>query len=262
LCEQFCSDIFVKEVEDGMAISVGMAMDGGDRITIVWAEEIDGSYLVDDGDFLSALEASDTNIRTGPRAEFIDSILKTAGAYWDRDTYEIRTETTDGPIPPERIIEFLTVLVRIRDVRYWTRDVVRSTFKADVTELISKEYSICADIEESCPVNDNLKEFPADIVVRPRIGGRVTAVYLVNSNDGLNESLALWQEAQRLGESNFNVMTIIEDGRLGVLSEPKKQRMQNRIDAVAIYKGDEMAAIERVGRIAGLPQRIPIRIRS
>jgi hypothetical protein len=46
------------------------------------------------------------------------------------------------------------------------------------------------------------------------------------------------------------------------VSEPKKQRMQNRIDAVAIYRGDEWAAIERVGKVAGLPQKVAIRSRS
>jgi hypothetical protein len=159
LCRHFCADLVVKEIADGIAISTGMAMDSGDRITIVLAEDINGSYLIGDGDFLSTLEASDINIRTGPRAEFINSILKSAGAYWDHDTYEIRTETVDGldgPMPAERVIAFLTALMRIRDVRYWTRDVVRSTFKADVTEIIQSEFGDLADIEESCPVNDKI----------------------------------------------------------------------------------------------------------
>jgi hypothetical protein len=99
------------------------------------------------------------------------------------------------------------------------------------------------------------------VVLRPRDGGKTTAVYLVSTNDGLNESLALWQEAQRLGASDFNVMAILEDGRIGSLSENKKQRVQNRIDAVAIYRGDERAAIERLGKVAGLTQRAVVRIR-
>ncbi|WP_114861876.1 DUF1828 domain-containing protein [Azospirillum brasilense] len=253
LCRHFCADILIKETADGLAVSAsGFGGDGGDRICFLIVDVGESHYLADDGDFLATLDASGMDIASGTRRQFIDGILRSAGAWWDSDTFVIRTDVREGPAVAGELIMFMTALVRVRDVRFWTRETVRSTFKEDVTAAIQTELSSVANINVGAPVDADLKEFPADVVLVPKGGGGRTAVYLVNTNDGLSEALALWQEARRLNRPDIKVMAIMEDEQNVALNKRKLQRTLNRIDNAAYFRGDEKAVIERLRITAGL----------
>lgn len=252
LCKHFCADILVKECGAGVVVSSGMALDGGDRISFMIVDVGDSYYLADDGDFLSSLDASGMDFAADGRRNFLEGTLGEAGAYWDSDTFVIRTNVREGTPSPGELISFLVSLVRVRDVRFWTKEAVRSTFKDDVTAAIRARFSDVANISVGKPVDDAFPEYPVDVVLRPAQGGISTAVYLVNSNDGLNEALMLWQEARSLKRDDVKVVAIIEDEDSAHLNRKKKQRTINRIDAFAYYRGDEKAVIERLGRVAEL----------
>lgn len=251
LCSHFCDDVRVRETPGGLAISSSLATDCGDRIVFYLQSLGDESYLADDGDFLSTLEARGIDIGSGTRQQFIDGVLREADAYWDRDSYEIRTPSA-AIVTSAAMVAFMTALIRLRDIRFWTRETVRSTFKEDVTSAIEDRFNDVAEIRIGKPVNDDFAEFPADVVVKPNHGGTPTAVYLVNTNDGVNEALSLWQEAQRLNCHDIKVMAILEDEQVAGISRRKFQRMANRVDSVGYYTRDERATLDRLSRTAGI----------
>lgn len=257
LCKHFCADILIKETSEGLVISSGIVPDFGDRIAFTINEVGSSHFLVDDGDFLSSLDASGMDLLADGRRQFLDGTLSSSGAFWDRSTFVIRTELREGPPTPAELIGFLTSLIRVRDIRFWTREVIRSTFKDDAIAAIRERFSTVANIDVAKPVDDSFPEFPADVVLHPLHTETATAVYLVNSNDDLGEALALWQEARSLGREDIKVFAILEDEKNDNLNKRKIQRTSNRIDAVAFFRGDEHAVIERVGRIAGLDKALP-----
>jgi hypothetical protein len=255
LCKYFCADVLIKETGVGLVVSVGgFGGDSHDRIGVRVVDVGGGYYLADDGDYLSSLDACGLDIANGGRRQFLDGILKSVGAFWDRETFVIRTEIREGSAKPADLISFLISLVRVRDVQFWTREVIRSTFKEDALSDIEKTFKNYANLNANSSIDSDLKEFPADVVVSPFGIEAKTAVYLVNSNDGMAEALGLWQETQRLAKTGINVMAIIESDETPGLNTKKVHRMANRIGHVAYYRGDERAAMERLRVVSGISQ--------
>jgi hypothetical protein len=147
----------------------------------------------------------------------------------------------------------MTALVRARDVAFWSRERIKSTFKDDAYQALVERFAERADLWRSAPVDASMQEFPADAVLRPRAqnGGTTptTAVFFVQALDTMNEALMLWMEARNQHRSDIRVAALVEDGTIN-LSSYKAQRAFNRIDATAIYRGDEKAAIDRIERVA------------
>ncbi|NPD70090.1 hypothetical protein HN018_21965 (plasmid) [Lichenicola cladoniae] len=104
---------------------------------------------------------------------------------------EIRQAPTDDAINLEEeptlreILDFLPAMSRAQDVSFWTKERVRSTFKEDATRALQDALGETADIEDNTAVDPGLKEFQADLTIRPRgggAGGIVTAVFLVQGD--------------------------------------------------------------------------------
>ncbi|MFI2770178.1 DUF1828 domain-containing protein, partial [Sulfitobacter sp. M22386] len=172
----------------------------GDKLSFYVVED-DGEYHIeDDGEYLSNLIAMGIPVDYGTRGNLLDAILDKGDSYWDRDTYEIKSNSFEASQVPEKSIAFLSSLIRIRDLELLTRDNIRSTFREDALMSVTDRFGEIADISENEPVNKEFSEFPADIVIRPKSSGAqftTGAVYLVNSNDKLNEALLLKIEASQ-----------------------------------------------------------------
>src|SRR5208283_2913063 len=105
---------------------------------------------------------------------------------------------------PHRVIEFISSMIRVRDLELITREIVRSTFREDAIEAITKSFGPVANLNEEAVVDREFSEFPADLVIRPKIAeGIPGAVYFVNTNDKLNEALLLQTEAQLHNRQDF-----------------------------------------------------------
>lgn len=254
LCTAFCRDLSVRAVPAGLAIS-GVLEDGsGDPVRCFIEKQQGGWRLVDDGQFLADLDSRGIERRNGPRSEFLTRILSTAGASIGEDELQIVTSIT-AEIPEGRdVIKFLSALIRAKDITFWNKDRVKSTFKEDVYKAISERLEGRAILQRGSPVDSALKDFPADITIQPTGSGRhvSTAVFLAQSTETLGEALMLWQELKLRNKMGIRVVAVVEDGAVST-SGPKFQRVVNRIDAVTFYRGDEDAAIERVERTALAP---------
>ncbi len=251
LCNAFCGPIDVHPVPSGFAISSAFEDNAGDPISFYLTASQDGFQLEDDGAYLSHLIAKDIPIDEGMRGQLLDAILDQAGAYWDRETYEIKSTIFPDSEISRRAVSLLSSLIRVRDLELLTRCVVRSTFREDATAAIHAQFDSVANIAENEAISKDFAEFPADLVIRPRsmmIDAIPGVIYFVNTNDKLNEALLLQMDAQLLKRADFEVVALLEDPEMRMISRRRFQRAQNRALAMPIFRGDEDAAITMIGR--------------
>lgn len=249
LCKTFSSSILVNPVPSGFAISTSFSDRSGDPLGFFVVESGDGFRIEDDGEYLARLVGSGIPIDQGQRAQLLEAILEQGGAFWDRDTYEIRSESFDKAQLGLRVTSFLSALIRVRDLELFTRDIVRSTFREDATAALEKMYGTVASFTENEAIDRTLSEFPADLVIRPKSQtAKSGALYFITSNEKLSEALLLQMEAELLRRDDFRIIALIEDSEMRMLSKNKFQRAQNRSLAMPIFRGDEHAAVGRIGR--------------
>ena len=254
LCRTFCASISVNPVAAGFAVSTHFADSSGDPIGFYVVRTEDGFRIEDDGEYLSRLIASGIPIEQGSRGQILRAILHAGGAELDEDTLEIRSGVVGERELGSRLIDFLSALIRMRDLELITRDAVRSTFREDVSVALRQLFGKVAAFIDNQAVADEFAEFPADLVVLPEsINSLRGAIYFVTSNDKLNEALLLKMEAERLHCSNFATIALIENADLRGISRRKFQRAQNRSLPMPIYRGDENAAMRRIGEELRLP---------
>lgn len=254
LCKTFCADISISEVPSGIAIS-GRYDDGyGDKIECFIENDSNGWVIIDDGLFIPDLIGRGIDIRSKSRSEFIERVLRPAGAFMDTEDHTLRTEILSEFPSSVQILDFLLALVRVRDVTFWTRERVKSTFKEDAFDALKLRLGEHFNLERNAPVDSRLKEFPADIVARPKsiMQTKASAIFLASGTETLNEALLLWQSIRGAGLSHndISVMAMMESGRGLTLGSPKVQRAINRIDAFAVWDSDAEASVERLARVA------------
>jgi len=253
LCRIFCEEITVRPVPDGLAVSTQFADSSGDRITFYAVQSDGGWRLEDDGDYLANLVARDVPFSEGMRLALFNGILDDGGAYWDEQTLVIKTPVFADSEFKARVIPFLSALIRVRDLELLNRENVRSTFREDVIRKVQECYGDQVEIDEGGAVVPDFSEFPADLVLRPRSPeARPAAIYLVTSNDKLNEALLASQEAAHAGRTDFKVIGLIEDRDMRAIGKRQFQRATNRRLSMAIFRGDENSAVASVGRDMGI----------
>jgi hypothetical protein len=256
ICHTFCSSITVNPVPTGFAVSTFFIDRSGDPIGCYVVEDGDDYCIEDDGEYLARLVGSGVPIDQGQRRQLLDAILAQGGATWDQDTYEIRSQIfVAGEIGP-RLTNFLSSLIRVRDLELLTRDIVRSTFREDAIALLEERYRDLADFHENQAIDRTLSEFPADLVIRPKgsASGKTGAIYFVVSNEKLSEALLLQMEAERLKRDDFKIIALIENSEMRLISKKKFQRAQNRSLSMPIFRGDEDAAVSKVARDLSLAE--------
>ena len=255
LCQAFCTSIAVNPVPTGFAVSTIFSDRSGDPIGFYVIDDADGFRIEDDGEYLARLIGSGIPIDQGQRGQLLEAILDQANAFWDQDTYEIKSPPFRADELGERLTSFLSALIRVRDLELLTREVVRSTFREDAIAALEKRYAPVADLEENRPIDRTLSEFPVDLVIRPKKKNNVKtgAMYFATSSDRLNEALLLQIEIEKHGRSDVKIFAMIEDAQMQNISKKRFQRAQNRSLAMPIFRGDEDAAVARVGRDLALP---------
>lgn len=260
ICSMFCGAINIAPLASGYAISSPFEDRSGDRIDCFLTPDGDGYHLQDDGSYLAELIARDIAIDQGTRGQLLDGILSEAKAYWNRETYEIKTECFSESDAARRIIDFISAMIRVHNLELITREMVRSTFREDAITALTQSFGRSAEFFEDKPISEDLQDYPVDLIIRPTsveseaIPG---AVYFVNSNDKLNEALLLQTEAKLQNLESFAVIAMLEEPNMKAISSKRFQRAQNRSLAMPIFRGDEHAAMELVARRLNL--RLPHR---
>ncbi len=253
LCSTFCEAITVSPVPCGFAVSAAFTDASGDRIAFYVVLEGDGYRLEDDGEYLARLVALGIDIERGQRQQLLDFVLESCGAFWDHDTYEIKTGSFESRELTARVVQFLSALIRIRDLELLTRDFVRSTFREDATTAIIERFGKIANIDERKPVTKEFPDYLPDLVIRPKIDGRSTAVFFASNVIPFQEAELLRAEVEKEGLADkIAVIALIEDtDKITAISARRFQRAQNRGLVMPIFRGDEPAALTAIARQVG-----------
>lgn len=247
LCQYYCERISVNPVPCGYAVSTAFLDNSSDPIGFYIVETDDGYYLEDDGEYLTHLIASGIDIDKGQRNEFLRNILARADAHYEVDSYEIRTAEFTSDAIPRKAFDFVSALLRVRDLEMWTREAVRSTFKEDALRAMEERFAETANIDQSAAVNRRFSDYPADAVLRPtKNTGYDTAVYFVTNNDKLNEALLLDTERRLVEDNSFSVVAMFEDPEMRGISRKRFQRAQNRGLSMPFFRDDEDAALNLI----------------
>lgn len=250
LCSHFCAEVHVGTVPAGLGFSMPVEDAIGDRIGAYLIEDQGAPYLADDGMFLADLEAQGIEPLKGQRREFLDRVLRPAGAFIDETSMEIRTHALEETPSPVAVIRFLSALTTARGVQFWTREAIRSTFIEDAAAAIRTRVGDRAIVEPNGVADRNLADFPADLLIRPTARGILTSVFLVQGIEKMNEALMLWFAAAKSMPGRLRVAALVEDTGTLPMTGPKAQRAINRIDVVTYFRDDEEAAVEKIARVA------------
>jgi hypothetical protein len=229
----------------------------GDRLNLLVERTSTGWRLSDDGHFLGSLAGFGIDVLKGGRRDFLARALRPASAVVDSETLQVVSDIQDEPTP-RMITNFLVALSRAQDVTFWTKERVRTTFREDATRAIQEILQDAAELLEHEPVDQSMREFPADLLIRPRIkgdGSSLAAIYLVQGLEGLQEAMALAQELRVRQRTDVRVAALIEDGSINT-GGPRAIRAINRIDAISFFRDDESAAAFRMVREA-IPHLMP-----
>jgi hypothetical protein len=250
LCKTFCASITVEAVPSGLAIGTAFTDRSGDPISFYVVEDVDGLRIEDDGDYLARLVGSGIPIDQGTRAQILDEILAQGDAFWDKDTYEIKSRTFESDKITSKITKFLSSLIRVRDLEILTRENVKSTFKEDALIALETRFGEIANLSENQSIDKSLSEFPADLIIYPRdkSEAKIGAVYFVTSNEKLSEALLLQMETENLKRKDVRIIALIENSDLTPISKKKFQRAQNRSLSMPIFRDDEDAALSKIAR--------------
>jgi hypothetical protein len=189
--------------------------------------------------------AAGVDFDTQTRAKALQQLLDECAVVFDEDegllqtAYMLRTEV------PKKAFNFVALLLRLQDFLLLTQDHVETTFSEDAAKMIRERIGDRAVISESVVVSRNLAEVTSDMVIRAP--NRVpVAVFFGQSAPRVYDAIILQMAALYEAREAVAVVALLEAE--SSVSREMRQRAANRLAAVPIWKGDEVAAIMQVER--------------
>lgn len=248
LCKAFCDNLRVRSVPAGFAVSTVFLGPDGDRIGFYVRREERGLYrLEDDGTTLPMLEASGLDFGSGSRAEAMRALLGEYGVSIDKGGREFFMNRVKEDALPATAMRFVAFSLRVRDFALMTEARVLSTFRDDVRKLLGETLAGRARVEERAAVTPKLTDFLADFVLhsdnRPPVG-----VFLGMSDARVLEAVLVQFRARYETQDNCAIIALLEQSRN--ITQSVRQQAMNRLTAVADFRGDEIAAVQRIAREA------------
>lgn len=245
ICRAFCGDLHVREVQAGLAVSTVFATHDDDRIGfyIVREEGFDSYRIQDDGLTLPYLEGSGVDFRSGTRGEALDELLGEYRVGIDDVNQEFCMSGIPQADVPRAALKFAAFALRVRDFMLMTEFRVATTFREDAKRVLSEVVRDRAKIEENAPVSDVLSDFAADFVLRAP-GRPPVGVFLGTTDVRILEALFLQMRALHEVHEPASIVALLEKGRS--ISAKVRQQAMNRLNAVTEFRGDEVAAAQRI----------------
>jgi hypothetical protein len=243
LCKAFCDDLRVREVPAGLAVSTTFASADGDRIGFYVVKDGLRFRIEDDGIILPSLEASGVDFKSGTRGEALEELLSEYGVGIDADNHEFFIGGITEDTLPAAALKFVAFSLRVRDFMLMTEYRVATSFREDASKLIREVVGDRAVLEENAAMAPSLSDFPADFVLRAS-GRHPVGVYLGISDQRILEALFMHMRARHETHEEVSIVALVEQGRS--ISAKVRQQAMNRLDAVTEFRGDEVAAIERI----------------
>lgn len=250
LCAAFCNDLTITEVPAGHAVSTTFLRDDGDAVGffVIRDHSFPGRVrLEDDGSTVPFLEAAGVDFSTSARSEAFAELTAAHGVEFDEDEMLLRS----GPLTleelPRAAMRFVSMMIRMGDFLLLTKEKVASTFKEDALRALRERLGDKAVITEDAPVSPYLADNRPDALIRAP-DRRPVAVFLGTSPQRVYEAILLHLQALYEAKEDVAVVALMETD--GIINRDLRRRASNRLTALPTFRGDEMAAIDRIEREA------------
>ena len=222
----------------------------GDHLAIVLRRENDKWLLSDEGNTYMRLtyEIDEADLRRGTRAKIIDNTLD-AFSVIDRDGELI------VPCPDEAwgdaLFSFIQSLLKINDVRFLTRERVRSTFIEDFRAFIAE---LVPDNRVTFDWHDQTKDPEGNYLVDCRINGlaKPLMVYALPSDEKTSVATISLLQMERWNLSH-KAVGVFEDqerinrktlARFSDVCDKQFSNLTGNLDRIANYLREEISVIK------------------
>ena len=247
LCRAFCGQLRVREIPKGYAISMPFESFPGEDLAFYAIKSGDeGGYRIfEDGTLVPHLEAAGATLDNETRSEALASMLQEHRSSFDDYRGEFFRTVKPGETLEEACLDFMSLLIRARDLLLLVREKAESTFREDVRALILSTLADKAEIKEQEPVSAKLAEISPDMVLRAKDRDPV-ALFIATTAPKLHEAIELQFMATYEQRIPLKVIAMIESD--SSISGRVRVRADNRLDAVPRFRSEETVAIERVAK--------------
>ena len=253
LCQAFCNELTVRDVPFGLAVSTAFSFPDGDRIGFYVKTHPDGRFEIQDsGTVYPGLEASGLDLKNKSRLEAFNTLMDEYGVILDDDDREFRLSGNASELP-SAALRFVSFLLRVGDLLLLTEERVASTFRHDVERILRERIGESALIRERQPISSNLSDFPPDYLIEAE-GREPVALFLGTSDARVLEALFVQMRAEHEEHVPVRIMALLEHGKS--VTAAVRQQATNRLDGLLQFRGDEVAAITRIAKEAGLGQSV------
>jgi hypothetical protein len=195
------------------------------------------------------LESSGVNLDSGARAEAFAALLDEYSASYDDESMELHSEYVEESALPDMAMRFIALLLRVQDLELLNPQTVENTFRQDAQRALSKYFDSKATIEfDTSPAGS--PDYVADAVIRADQRDPV-ALYFGTRDARVDEAVMLWMDTRLTGKP-CRVALLLESEKTPIAGRSKRRAM-NRLDATTVFRGDEQAAMSRIGQLVGVP---------
>jgi hypothetical protein len=189
-------------------VSTPLTFEDGDVLPIVLKRE-DGQWvLTDEGHTFLQLtyDLDDTDIQTGNRREIIDRTLLSCGLKNRQGELLLPIE---GQRYGDSLYSFIQALIKIDDIRYLSRERVRSTFAEDLKTFVEK---VTPATRRTHKWHDAQRDPPANYEADFRLNGTDTPLFIfaLDSEVKIRDATITLGQYERWGLT-FDSLGIFED---------------------------------------------------
>ncbi len=197
------------------------------------------SRLEDDGQTIGFLEAGGVDLDAEARFEALAELLREHDAFLDERECLIHTSYHAEERLPAAAVKFSALLLRIYDLLLLTPSRVRSTFRDDLIDMVRRQFGPTAAIDLNAPVQDSMKDYPVDIIVRAP-DGRALAIFAATSEMKALEALLFWKEYRDQEIAKLRAMLVVETSKPRDIKERTFSRVMNSGLILAAMDGEEI----------------------
>jgi hypothetical protein len=257
ICGTFCDGLAMREVPMGYAIRTPFRGADGDPLALYVRRSKENPSLIrleDDGSTVAALQEEGFALDNEQRFSEFQNLLTEHSVLYDEAEYLVHTEYMGEERAAASFLKFMSLMVRVADLKLLSRDRVRETFKADVQAFVEGAFEGLATVERDVAPLENLGDYIPDVVVR---GPQHTlAIYAGTSEVKALEAFVLWQELLRQGVKDIVPVVVFETAKPPQIKARTLSRIMNSDVAMASMEGSKWEVTQKLRQRAGVEQVI------
>lgn len=253
ICNTFCDGLAMREVPMGYAIRTPFKDTAGDAVALYARRSGSGSSLIrleDDGATIATLQEEGFGVDGGPRHTEFLALLAEHNVLYDEGESLLHTEFMSEERLAPAFLKFMSLMLRVADLRLLSRERVRETFKADIQAFVEETFVGLALVERDAAPSSMLSDYIPDAIVRAP--GATLAVYAGSSEVKALEAFVLWQELLRQGVKDILPIVVFETAKPQQIKARTLSRLMNSDVALASMDGGRWDVAQKLRQRAAV----------